>query len=51
MHSGTNKCLKPDDQSVLVAASQIISMMSNPSVGLLIETNDRYTINPNVELN
>ena len=42
---------KPDDQSVLVAASQIVSMMSHPSVGLLIETNDRYTINPNVELN
>lgn len=34
-----------------IAASQIVSMMSNPNVGLLIETNDRYTLNPNVELN
>ena len=40
-----------DDNEALIAASQIVSMMSNPSVGLLIETNGRYTINPNVELN
>jgi hypothetical protein len=39
------------DSEALIAASQIVSMMSNPSVGLLIETNDRYTINPDVELN
>ena len=40
-----------DDSEALIAASQIVSMMSNPSVGLLIETNDRYTVNPDVELN
>ena len=40
-----------DDSEALIAASQIVSMMSHPSVGLLIETNDLYTINPNVELN
>ena len=39
------------DNEALIAASQIVSMMSNPSVGLLIETNDIYTINPDVELN
>lgn len=39
------------DSEALIAASQIVSMMSNPSVGLLIETNDRYTVNPDVELN
>ena len=39
------------DSEALIAASQIVSMMSNPSVGLLIETNDLYTINPDVELN
>ncbi len=40
-----------DDSEALIAASQIVSMMSHPSVGLLIETNDLYTMNPNVELN
>ena len=40
-----------DDSDALIAATQIVSMMSNPSVGLLIETNDRYTMNPDVELN
>ena len=40
-----------DIGAAFIAASQIVSMMSNPSVGLLIETNDLYTINPDVELN
>lgn len=40
-----------DIGAAMIAASQIVALMSNPNVGLLIETNDRYTINPNVELN
>ena len=40
-----------DIGAAMIAASHIVTMMSNPNVGLLIETNDRYTINPNVELN
>ena len=51
IYESINKHPVASCSSLVLVASQILSMMSNPSVGLLIETNDLYTINPNVELN